>query len=458
MPELEFKTHGEITPKQLAELSRSQTIVRSAHLGNVGLYNLAGAAKLSAKKRSFRNPGVTLLLLDRNLLGRDTNYRPKSVIFNQAITPVLRAGGKDVLDQPQPDFLTPFSPISEQMRDKLAKLLGVSQSEIPGTLAGLHYKTAKKAYGQGAGTVVTWSEYLNSHEKLLRSILNAWVKAGKYNVFDRVIIPGGQLAHLTSSTPRNGALFYQTKDGGSIKRVQIEDLVQFTLNANRSLAHAVKTGTVPEAKSDGNVGVMFNVEASTALGALLEARKAHPSGTPFNSERMAVYHLSGPDYIKYGSKADFVKEVSELVSLAKPAGAFPKTIEFHLLPQTNLNLAGNSATAKKLEEIIAHWKGLSALQKEKGEKIKAAQPTEKRQLIGEYDSRIRTFRDVLSKKILALKIHFVDHASVLGLRRTTIYDIVHGDHGPVHLPRNARNMTLTEMGKLQKFIDGVVTK
>ena len=64
--------------------------------------------------------------------------------------------------------------------------------------------------------------------------------------------------------------------------------------------------------------------------------------------------------------------------------------------------------------------------------------------------------DGLSQKILAMKPHFADHAAVIGLKRTTVYDVAYGGHGPVYLPRNCRNMTLTEMGKLQKFITGVI--
>ncbi len=448
MPELEFKAHGAITLKELRKVSNQQMVYRSAHVGNIGLYNLAGAASASHRRKRGKATGITLLLYDRNLVGVDKNYSPGAVIFGNNSTHFVNSGGKTLAGTQAPDRLSAFTELSPDAKRQISEKLGLSVEEIPDTLAGLHYKTAKKAYAQGSGGVMTQSEYFVKHEVLLKRILTAWVKAGKLEVFNRVLLGDGTVLPLKSTPIRQDRLFSDRVS------VPVEELVQEVINANRVLAKSVVEGKVPELKKgEGHFGVLLEAKALYALHSLLDAYKGHPHGTKFNTERMQVFHLSGPDAIKYSSKPEFVKGVQELVRLAQPQAAFPKVIEFHLLPQTHLNFASDSKTVEKLETAVDLWKKLNALAKENAVKIKAATNEDRTRVIAECSAKINPEREKLRVLSRALGDYLGVHSQVTGFQRTTMYDVVHGKYGKLRLPHNIGDLTLDELGKLRQFME-----
>ncbi|MBI4043644.1 MAG: hypothetical protein HY393_02455 [Candidatus Diapherotrites archaeon] len=387
------------TPRELSRRSHGR-VFRSAHIGNLAVYNIAGTlGRIASKGGRLHTTGITLQLYDRTSPAADKNYHPGRIIFN----------GKDVSFFENSERLTPFMFLSGDQRKAAAEFLGVSVKQIPENLATLHVRIMQRI-ARGA-RVYTFSQYLAEKERRVKSVLDHLIQKGHWEIFDRYVDREGNIHRLAKEN--EDELVY-----GTGIRVKKSDGVMQALKANRELAKIVSTGKRP----NEDIGLLVSVKAVTLLSVVLEAYGKRKS--------QQVFHASGPDMVNYVLSEAYLKEFGKLAEAMEDFPHLPLVSEFKVFPLLPLRIMAPKSNAEQTRltnRLAALLQRKRRIERAKYA-LKYATPEQKKALLARTGPLEKTINAQLEETGKALAPHLLPQDSTVKdnyFQRRWMYDQWH---------------------------------
>lgn len=263
--------------------------------------------------------GIKMVLYDRNVGRVDKNFHPHTIIKDGCRYKV--ACGERLMTHAQAN-----------------REIENSSLEVGARLADYHVSALREAFPEG--NFVLYTDYLANHRQIVYSILEtvsgSGFLPGKFGWFRKV----NRYGEVTT--------FHNPVKWEDVSRAGV-----FGIN-------------------NENEGYLIPNFLNVLLCGVIEA---------IDSNCNEVYHLSGPDMVRYiGS---MTKDLSHCLTLLSSKDCrFPSNIIFHLVPAANMRFAVYGSRKKALDDLISAYLSAFDYKLKKGEFIKSLKDPSERKIYG----------------------------------------------------------------------------